>query len=56
MFNFEPKVSVTQIVKYLKRETTHQLWEDHEGFLKKQFWNERTFRNFRRTSLKVNIL
>jgi putative transposase len=43
LIEYEPKVSVTQIVKCLKRETTHRLWEDHEGYLKKQFWNERTF-------------
>lgn len=43
LIEYEPKASVTQIVKCLKRETTHQLWEGHGGYLKKQFWNERTF-------------
>lgn len=43
LIEYDPKVCVTQIVKCLKRETTPQLREDHEGYLRKQFWAEKTF-------------
>ena len=38
-----PKVSVLQIVRKLKSESTHAIWQKYEHFLKRHFWKERTF-------------
>lgn len=40
---YEPKISVLQIVRKLKQETTYSLWRSYGNFLKKHFWKERTF-------------
>jgi putative transposase len=39
----EPKVSVLEIVRWLKQISTYQLWQKHSIELKRQFWRERTF-------------
>lgn len=36
-------VVIVQIVRRLKQETTFELWKVHESYLKKHFWQERTF-------------
>lgn len=41
--DYDPKVSIVQIVRRLKQETTFELWKVHESYLKKHFWQERTF-------------
>lgn len=43
LIDYEPKVSVLQIVRRLKQETTYELWKVHESYLKKHFWKENTF-------------
>ena len=43
LINYDPKVSVLQIVRRLKQETTFELWKVHESYLKKHFWKEHTF-------------
>ena len=43
LIDYAPKVSVLQIVRRLKQETTFELWKVHESYLKKHFWKERTF-------------
>ena len=43
LIDYDPKVSVLQIVRRLKQETTFELWKVHESYLKKYFWKERTF-------------
>lgn len=43
LIDYVPKVSVLQIVRRLKQETTFELWKVHESYLKKHFWKERTF-------------
>lgn len=39
----KPNISVFQIVRKLKSESTVSIWKGYEGFLKKHFWKERTF-------------
>ena len=36
-------MSILQIVRRLKQESTYDLWKVHEQELKKHFWKERTF-------------
>mgnify|MGYP004559098191 CR=1 FL=1 len=43
LINYDPKVSVLQIVRRLKQETTFELWKVHEAYLKKHFWKEHVF-------------
>lgn len=40
---YDPKVSILQIVRKLKQETTYALWQNYDNFLKRYFWKERTF-------------
>lgn len=35
LIDYDPKVSVLQIVRRLKQETTFELWKVHESYLKK---------------------
>lgn len=43
LIDYEPKVSILQIVRRLKQETTYGLWKLYKEYLKKHFWHERTF-------------
>lgn len=43
LIDYDPKVSVLQIVRRLKQETTFELWKVYRDYLKKHFWKERTF-------------
>lgn len=43
LIDYEPKVSILQIVRRLKQESTIDLWRVHENELKKHFWKENTF-------------
>lgn len=43
LIDYSPKVSVTQIVRCLKQESTHMLWDNYPDYLKKYYWKERTF-------------
>ena len=43
LVDYDPKVSMLQIVRRLKQETTFALWKIHESYLKKHFWKEHTF-------------
>ena len=43
LIDYDPKVSVLQIVRRLKQETTVALWKVYESYLKKYFWKERPF-------------
>lgn len=43
LIDYEPKVSILQIVRRLKQESTYDLWRVHEQELKKHFWKEKTF-------------
>ena len=38
-----PSISVTQIVRKLKQESTVAIWNQFYSFLKKNFWAEKTF-------------
>jgi putative transposase len=39
----EPHISPLAIVRRLKRQSTHQLWQRHESELQTHFWREQTF-------------
>jgi putative transposase len=43
MIDSNPEISISQIVRRIKQQTTLELWLDHEVFLKRHFWLERTF-------------
>ena len=43
LVDYDPKVNILQIVRRLKQETTFELWKVHENYLKRYFWQERTF-------------
>jgi putative transposase len=43
MVSYEPNISVTQMVRRLKAETTHDLWANHEPALLRHFWKKHTF-------------
>ena len=43
LIDYDPKISVLQIVRRLKQETTFELWKVHEAYLKKHFWKEQAF-------------
>ena len=43
LVDYDPKVSILQIVRRLKQETTFDIWKVHENYLKKYFWKEKTF-------------
>lgn len=43
LVDYEPKVSISQIVRRLKQETTFTLWRLFEEKLRKHYYKERTF-------------
>ena len=43
LIDYGPKISVPEIVRRLKQETTFELWKIHEQYLSKYFWKEKTF-------------
>ena len=43
MIDVDPSVSISQIVRRLKQQTTSTLWKKHSAYLKRQFWLEKTF-------------
>lgn len=42
LIDYDPKISVTQIVRHLKQMTTVFLWNEHKNILKRLYWKERT--------------
>ena len=38
LVSYEPKISVSQIVRVLKQETTNKVWHSCSDFLSKEFW------------------
>jgi putative transposase len=43
MIDSNPEISISQIVRRIKQQTTLELWRNHEVFLKRHFWLERIF-------------
>jgi putative transposase len=43
LVSYEPHISISQIVRVLKGETTHDLWANHEPALNLQFWKKHIF-------------
>lgn len=43
LIEYEPKLSILQIVRRLKQESSVSLWKIHKNFLKTHFWKEHTF-------------
>ena len=43
LVDYEPKISILQIVRKLKQEPTYSLWRTYRGELRKHFWRENTF-------------
>jgi len=40
---YGPNMSILEIVRLLKQMTTFHIWKQHEMYLSKHFWKERTF-------------
>ena len=43
LVSYSPKISISQIVRCLKSETTFHIWQKYEDILKYQFWKKRMF-------------
>ena len=43
LIHYEPKMSILEIARLLKQMTTFHIWKQHEKYLAKHFWKERTF-------------
>jgi putative transposase len=43
MVETQPKLSPLQIIRVLKQQSTQLLWKQHDEFLIKHFWKEKTF-------------
>lgn len=43
MIETHPNINLSNLVKMMKSYVTFHLWENHQLFLSKQFWKERTF-------------
>jgi putative transposase len=42
LIDYDPKISVTQIVRHLKQITTVGVWKKHRYTLRELYWKERT--------------
>jgi putative transposase len=43
LIRYIPRLSIAQIVRRLKQESTRQLWQLHSGTLRKQYWYQHLF-------------
>jgi len=43
LISYDPKISITQIIRKLKQQSTYQIWKTNKILLKKHFWKENTF-------------
>jgi putative transposase len=43
LVSYEPKVSIASMVRALKGETTHMLWENFDPHLRLHFWKKHIF-------------
>lgn len=43
LISYEPKMSILEIVRLLKQMTTFYIGKQHEKYLSRHFWKERTF-------------
>lgn len=43
LISYAPTLSILDVVRHLKQQSTYHIWKKHESFLKKHFWKERTF-------------
>jgi putative transposase len=43
LIDYDPNISITQIVRHLKQITTIAFWRKHKDVLEKLYWKERTF-------------
>ena len=41
LISHEPNISVSQVVRKLKAESTHWVWETHKDLLIKQYWKSK---------------
>lgn len=43
LVQYEPKISILEIVRLLKQISTYRIWKNQGDFLKKHFWKEKHF-------------
>ena len=41
LFEYSPKQSVAEIVKYFKQYTTYKIWKAHNNYLCRQYWKHK---------------
>ena len=41
LLEYSPKISVSEIVKQLKQDSTCQMWSHHSEYLSRQYWKHR---------------
>ena len=41
LIQYEPKMSILEIIRLLKQMTTFHIWKQHETYLSTHFWKER---------------
>jgi len=42
LIDYEPKISITSIVRKLKQISTNKIWKSHSSFLHLYYWKEKT--------------
>jgi len=43
LIRYIPRLSISQIVRRLKQQSTYLIWQQHPVSLQKQFWRKKTF-------------
>ena len=43
MLQYIPRISISSIVNRINSITTYRVWENHNDYLQKHFWREKTF-------------
>ena len=43
LIRYIPRLSIAQIVRRLKQESTRQIWQLHSASLRKQYWYQQIF-------------
>lgn len=43
LVEYDPQISITNIVRAIKSQTTYDLWQTHSAELSKEFWKKHTF-------------
>lgn len=42
LLEYNPKISIAEIVRQLKQYSTYHMWQRHRKYLSEQYWNHKT--------------